>query len=87
MAKDKVDKIDELFLAMAGAIGGAKAKIPAARGESPVIQAELSMLLSKVMQEMKTGKKQKQAVQAVVKSEGLNKNWTKLLKKYVKKYA
>lgn len=87
MAKDIVKKIDELFFAMAAAVGGAMAaKDMKASGESPAIQAELGQLLSKVMQAMKTEKNQKKAIQIVVRQEGLNKNWTKLLKKYVKKY-
>ncbi len=82
MSKDIVDKIDELFFAMK--MGGGSLK---ASGESPAVQAELGQLLSKVMQAMKTEPNQKKAIQIVVKQEGLNKSWTKLLKKYVKKYA
>ncbi len=81
MSKDIVDKIDELFFAMGM---GSNLK---ASGESPAVQAELGQLLSKVMQAMKTEPNQKKAIQLVVKQEGLNKSWTKLLKKYVKKYA
>lgn len=92
--KDVVERIDEIF-AFAGAIaGGLAAKRPS--GESPTIKAELSMLFGKVMTAMKeiqgmttanNKKVMKKAVDIVIKREGLNKNWSKLLKKYVKQYS
>jgi hypothetical protein len=95
MSKDIVVQIDEI-LAFAGAIaGGLTAKRPS--GQSPEIQSELSYLFGKVtavVKDMKqlttidnTKKLYKKAVLVVIKKEGLNKNWAKLLKQYVKKYA
>ena len=91
---DVVERIDEIF-AFAGAIaGGLAAKRPS--GESPALQAELSMLFGKVMTAMKEiqgmttasdKKVMKKAVEVVIKNERLNKNWAKLLKKYVKQYT
>jgi len=87
MQKDIVERIDEI-VAFAGAIaGGLAAKRPKSSMESPAIQSELSMLFSKVMDANKKEKNIKKAVQAVIKREGLNKNWAKLLKKYVKQYG
>jgi len=91
MEKDIVVKIDEIlnfFMKSSGGGGG---------GQSPAIQSELSMLYSKVNQQVKKIKELtsgenpkkivKKAVEIVIKKEGLNKNWSKLLKQYVKQYA
>jgi len=90
--KDIVVRIDELlnFFMKSGSGGGSS-------GESPAVQSELSMLFSKVNQEIKkitslTSREKpkkilKKAVEVVIKKEGLNKNWSKLLTQYVHKYA
>ena len=99
MKKDTVEKIDELneLFAFAGAISGAlSAKAPMSNYDSPAIQSELNMLFNKVMDVVKNMKQlttankkkiYKKAVEVVIRKEGLNKNWSKLLKKYVKQYA
>jgi outer membrane lipoprotein-sorting protein len=95
MQKDIVIRLDEL-LAFAGAIaGGLTAK--RSNTASPEIQSELNMLYTKVHDlvkdmtslttEKNTKKLYKKAVQVVIKREGLNKNWGKLLKQHVKKYS
>jgi len=49
------------------------------------LTGELSMLYSKVI--AYNNLKPMQAVKQVIKDEGLNKNWAKKLKQYVKAYA
>lgn len=91
MKRDPVEKIDELLGFFMKSGGGGSS------GESPAIQSELSMLFSKVQQQIKNinsltmgenpKKVIKKAVEVVIKKERLNKNWSKLLNKYVKQYA
>jgi len=90
MEKDIVVRIDEILnFFMKSSDGGG--------GSSPAIQSELGMLFSKVNQQIKNIKELtsgenskkvlKKAVEMVIKSEGLNKNWSKLLKQHVKQYT
>ena len=91
MKRDPVEKIDELLGFFMKSSDGSSG------GSSPAIQSELSMLFSKVNQEIikikeltvgeNPKKVAKKAVELVIKREGLNKNWSKLLKQHVHKYA
>ncbi len=86
-SRDIVIKLDEFFAFAIAAAAGA----PAAAGqggafENPHIRAELSMLYGKVMSHPEYAENKKNALADTIKKESLNKNWTKLLTKYVKKY-
>ena len=88
--KDITERIDELLNFF---MNPSHAKTS---GDSPAIQSELNMLYNKVIDQIKnitsmtnSNKKKisKKAIEVVIKKEGLNKNWAKLLKKHMKKYS
>lgn len=80
MKKDVVTKIDELigFFVKPGSM---------ARDPFQGLTGELSTLYSKVLAVARDGVKMKDAINTVIKQEGLNKNWAKKLKQYVKAYS
>lgn len=90
MRKPIEDRIDEILALAAGAIAGAlSAKHQSGGGfrSNSFLQQELSSLFSKVINHPEAKKNIKKAIKDVIDTERLNKNWAKMLKKYVKQYA
>lgn len=78
---DITERIDEI-LAFAGAVvGGLKSK---PSNTSSALRPELNRLLSIFLQNMRTMKDKKKAINKVIKQEDLNKNWEKKFRQYIK---